>query len=372
MDRYPANDERLDLEPDVALEDSLPAATDRMPAVGRPRLRIMSAPAAMVGALLVTTIALAGAGLQSTAFDKDATTPDVGQGGTAADATAPKIADGTDDKPPAAEPRWKDVRLPTDEPKAEPKVETTDEAKPAPKAKDAPKAEPKKQNDEPKSAPKPKPAIQSLGLALARGDGKVTVDWTACKGDSFAYYKIVRSTDGTVTWPAGANDKVVGVVESRSKTAMADASAPHGRKVWYRVFCIADKEHDQRVLGRTTARSIVTLKDEPAEKPAPEPSVMGFEVHATADGVVLDWEKCGSDGFVYYKVVRSTGDDPSYLPWTEGSEVIAVIEDGATTSFTDTGVEAGDHVFYRVQSIGVWSGKKVLLGQTPVREAGLE
>ena len=68
--------------------------------------------------------------------------------------------------------------------------------------------------------------------------------------------------------------------------------------------------------------------------------------------------------FHWYKVVRSHGENPSYVPWTEGSQLIGVIENRSTTQFTDTHVESGQTWFYRVQAIGFWHGKKVVLGQT--------
>jgi hypothetical protein len=360
MDRYPASDERLDLEPD-GLVDLMPSENDRMPTIGRPRLRAVSVPSAVAGALLITTIALGAAGIRPASFDKD----EAGDGPTTAvvetrvdggddakDGTADDAKSGLDEAEGQA---WKDDWRSGDGAK--------DEHGEAPK--DEPKPEPKSE-----PTPAPKPTVQELGLTLAKGDGKVKVDWTTCKAEDFLYYKVLRSNDSTVSWPAGDNDKVIAAIESRSKTAMVDTSFPHGKKVWYRVFCIGEQDGDKRVLGKTAAKSIVTPADDPA--PKPEPTLMGFEVDVTADGVVLHWEACGSDGFRYYKVVRSKGENPSYLPWTDGSEVIAVIEGKDVTTFVDTDVEPGDHWFYRVQSIGVWDGHKVLLGQTKVHDATID
>ena len=77
-----------------------------------------------------------------------------------------------------------------------------------------------------------------------------------------------------------------------------------------------------------------------------------------------DWQTCGKDAFSFYKVVRSHGENPSYLPWTDGSEVQAVIENQSTSVFETDHLESGDTWFYRVQCIGYWTGQKVLLGQT--------
>jgi hypothetical protein len=106
--------------------------------------------------------------------------------------------------------------------------------------------------------------------------------------------------------------------------------------------------------------------DTPTAEPKPEPYVLGFTVVQTADGVVLEWEACSSDGFAFYKVVRSmTNQNPNY-PLNDGTEVIAVFEDHTRTRFVDTNVEASQTWYYRVVSIGYWSGQKVTLGYTPV------
>jgi hypothetical protein len=83
--------------------------------------------------------------------------------------------------------------------------------------------------------------------------------------------------------------------------------------------------------------------------------------------VVLSWQSCGVDSFTYYKVVRSTTtENPSYFTWTDGTELIAVIEDQAATQHVDSSVESGQTIYYRVQCLGYWNGEKVLRGQTAV------
>jgi len=214
----------------------------------------------------------------------------------------------------------------------------------------------------PEPAPDPTPAV-GFGLVLSIADHHPYVDWTVCHRSGADYYKIVRSPDSTVRWPVGGNDSLAGYVAIGGKTALWDGDAPHGKRVWYRVFCVDATESGYRVLAASAAKSIVT----PADEEPPAPSEMDLEVDATDGEVVLGWDECGSDGFSYYKVVRSQNSNPSYLPWTEGSQVIAVIENPGTTSFTDSDVESGQTWYYRVQSIGYWHGQKVVLGQTPVR-----
>jgi len=215
----------------------------------------------------------------------------------------------------------------------------------------------------PEPPPAPQPAQAALELILSLKEGHPYVDWTRYEGDGFDYYKVVRSKDSSVGWPLGENDALVGAFEDPAKTAMLDGEAHGATTYWYRVFAVRRTETGYKVLASSAARKIAT----PESKPAPDPYTMGFEVVVEGQ-IVLHWEACASDGFHYYKVVRSAGENPSYLPSTDGTEIIGVIEDSATTTLADMQVESGQTWFYRVQSIGVLDGQKVLLGQTPVRE----
>ena len=210
-----------------------------------------------------------------------------------------------------------------------------------------------KPDPKPDPTHKPKPHPELLGLRLSNVDGGIKVDWTACHRRGFDAYKVVRSTDASVSWPLGENDSLVRVVHNRYRTAMVDSDAPVGAKVWYRVFCVNKTADGYKVLGATRAKSIVRH-----ETPEPKPCDMGLEANATDGGVVLDWGACSSDAFHWYKVVRSHGENPSYLPWTDGSQLIGIIENPGTTHFTDTKVESGQTWFYRIQAVGYSRGQE--------------
>jgi hypothetical protein len=129
------------------------------------------------------------------------------------------------------------------------------------------------------------------------------------------------------------------------------------------VFCIRETESGSVAVAATAVKGIQT----PAGEPAPDPKALGFEVDVTGEGVVLHWQACGVDNFTYYKVVRSTTtENPSYFPWTDGTELIGVIENQDVTQFVDSSVESGQTIYYRVQCLGIWNGEKVLRGQTAV------
>ena len=217
---------------------------------------------------------------------------------------------------------------------------------------------------DPEDNPEPKPDDPSsgaIGLSLSIKDGQVYVDWAEC-GVDFDYAKVVRSTDSKVTWPKGDGDSMVAAVGPDGKTAAWDGDAPAGKKAWYRVFCVVETEGGYKVVASSAAKAVAVPGKEQA--PEPKPVALGFEVDVTDGGVALHWEKCTSDVFVAYKVVRSHGKNPSYLPGTDGSQVIGVIENQGTNSLVDGDVEAGQTWYYRVQAIGYMNGHKILLGQT--------
>ena len=211
--------------------------------------------------------------------------------------------------------------------------------------------------------------VDGLGLTLSLTDGgHPVIDWTACTGVDFNYYKVVRSKDATVTWPAGENDALVAVVGPDGDTITTDTGAPAGTTVYYRVFCVRATDAGYVTLASSDVRSIKT----PAAEPAPDPVALGFEVSVGGEGVALSWQPCTSDAFHWYKIVRSTTTtNPSYLPSTDGTELIGVIENATNTHFVDGTAPSGATVYYRVQCLGYWNGKVILLGETTVRAVAI-
>jgi hypothetical protein len=212
------------------------------------------------------------------------------------------------------------------------------------------------QTPAPPPAPKPaeKPASTTppaLGLTLAVKEDAIFIDFTECKVEGADYYKVVRSSDSTVKWPAGGGDTVVAAVEIGGKTAAWDKGAPAGKKAWYRVFCVRHTEDGYKVPNSSAVRAITA----PAEKPAPEPSSMWIDVAVDGGDVVVKWEACDEEQFSHYRILRKTG---------EGTTVVAEIENAGTTTWVDDSVEAGGTYKYLVQSKGKIEGSWVLLGST--------
>ena len=350
---------------------------------GRPGLRLgRSLPGAIAGTLLVVGLtfgaalgpggALGPSSDQSAAGDTTTAQGGAGQGGADGggkdgddkvgpyvpkdDSYAGDEGDGTD-KPDG------DEADATDRPDApDPTRKPAPDRTPKPEPKDEPKNEPK---DDPKD--EPNDPADPIGLELAIKDDHPLLQWGSCAGLDFDYYKVVRSTDSTVTWPKGDNDELIGAVGADGYRKAWDKYAPHGKKAWYRVFCVRKTEDGYKAVNASNVKGIeVPLEPEPPTPP--DPVLLGLEAEVNDEGkVVLSWSACEVDGFAFYKVVKSTWNEhPSYLPWTDGSEVIGVVGDRHATEWHDWAPDAGDTVYYRVQCIGYVGDHKVLLGQTAV------
>ena len=247
---------------------------------------------------------------------------------------------------------------PADEPTEEPKPDAT----PAEEPKDEPAPTAK-----PAADPTVKPVSDHLELDAWVNSGKVKLAWSKYGGDGFEYYKVVRSTDATVTWPLGDGDTLAAAISDRNAPYMYE-TVDCGVEWHYRVFAVRHAADGYQVLA---ASNVAAAYVECSEPPA-EPSPMGFDVLLTDAGVTLAWEPSGSDSFVVYKVVRSATDaDPMY-PLHDGDELLAAIGDPNATTFVDENVEPGQTWTYRVLALGEGADGWVVLGLTAPKTITVE
>ena len=355
----------------MSVSEKKPRRTTRVAVAG---------PGALASVLLIGAVAFGASSLRGPSAD--AADPDPG---SRAAEPKPSLAitahrtDGPDhaakpDPKPTAKPKAsvtpKDEK-PKDEANDKPKDEAKAEApKPAEKPADKPKADAPKAPDKPKATAKPKPAPTTPTALILEGwtkETKVKLAWKAYAGEGFEYYKVVRSTDGTASWPAGGDDAVVGVIGDRSATWWADVPAC-GKPWTYRVFAVRHGDAGYVTLAATNP---VTLSVTCA--PAPTPVVvvpLAFTVQANpGGGIALSWEACTSKHFTAYKVVRSkTNADPRY-PLNSGTELIAAIGDPGQTTFVDSDVASGETWTYRVVAVTSGSTGHVAIGQTAAMSA---
>ena len=365
------------VEPSVELLDDHSTSL----AVGhRGRGLARSMPGAVVGSLLVVGLALGAAlgpgGALGPASDRSSsgdTAAAAGNGGSGSGAGSYGGSYQGDGDASKDDHEWSDpeatAKPDADAPDAtkKPDVEPIEKPDATPKPTDKPKAE-----STPKPTPKPtekpdptKSPSDPIALTLAIKEYHPVLTWGSCEGLDFDYYKVVRSTDSTVTWPAGDGDEVFTAIERGGTRKAYDKNAPHGVKAWYRVFCVRKGEDGYKVVNASATKGI-EVPEEPAPPPTPDPISLELDAWLTDGGkVALDWSACEVDGFAFYKVVRSTwNEDPSYLPWTDGSEVIAAIGEMGATQLETSAPESGQTAWFRVQCLGYAGDQKVLLGES--------
>ena len=217
----------------------------------------------------------------------------------------------------------------------------------------------------PTPAPDPTDQAQTqLGFSLTLKEGRPYLKWEGCTADAFDYYKVVASPDEQVRWPTGDNDSLRAAIGNRDETAFWDTDVPAGKTIYYRVFCVHAGDNGYTTLASTVVKAITTTGE---TTPPPDASVIGLEAGLTDGGAIrLSWDACRVDGFVYYKVVRSLSPNPSYMPWTDGTELIGVIGDPGVTGYEDTDIASGQTWYYRIQALGYWGGQKVVRCQSAV------
>ena len=302
--------------PDTNREHDMSHVPDRARPTITSRIGV-SLPAA-IGALLFAGAIAFGSGMV------DVTTPLSGtaDGQTTATDKTGQYGNGWHDGKPATD-FSEDNQQPAHQPDKTPKPEST--PKPQSSAKPQPKPE---QAKPPAAKPAPPVATTTLQLSLQSFDAKVKLTWSTFSGSGFAYYKVVRSNDATVAWPAGSGDALVG--------AIGDPNAPYFKDFppcnanWhYRVFAVAASETGYTTLAASNvAVGYVACVVKPTPPPPPPPPTAMALSATVVDGQVhLTWEKCTAPGFAVYKVVRSQSNaDPMY-PLNSGSELIAAIGD---------------------------------------------
>lgn len=249
----------------------------------------------------------------------------------------------------------------------EPTAAPTEKAEPdaTPKPEPKPDAEPTKKPD---ATEKPKPVSDHLELEAWVKEGRVKLAWSKYNGDGFSYYKVVRSTDATVTWPLGEGDALVAAIADQWSPYAVDKPAC-GKEFHYRVFAVRATEEGYKVIAASNVDgAYIECAPEPTAPPAPQ--AMGFDAAQGEGGYVrLAWDACTADGFLYYKVVRSRVNEAPTYPLHDGDELLAAIGDRSQTVYEDGAVEAGQTWFYRILCFGDGG---TLLGKTAAKAVAVE
>ncbi len=159
--------------------------------------------------------------------------------------------------------------------------------------------------DAPAGAPTAAPTPGELTISVEALAGKARITWSAYTGADFAYYKVVRSSDGAATWPLGAGDKLVAAIDNQATLAFTDCSG--AGTFTYRVFAVESSDAGYAVLASSESET-VTVAPAPTRPPAPptsNPADLG-PLHVTDNGdgtYTFSWSAyTGGIDFSYYKL----------------------------------------------------------------------
>jgi hypothetical protein len=144
-------------------------------------------------------------------------------------------------------------------------------------------------------------------------EGKAKIGWSAYAGENFAYYKVVRSTDETATWPLGTGDSLVAAISEKATLTYTDSCG--AGTFTYRVFAVESTGTDYVVLGQTPGKTVTIAAPAKTEPPAPpaapvsDPADMGgLTVKDNGDGTyTFSWYTyTGGIAISYYKLDGET------------------------------------------------------------------
>ena len=293
------------------------------------------------------------AGLRRDRFTQDPTPHEP----TKSEAPAEKVTEPRPTAKPAPTEAAKEETKPAEQPKQEPSF------KPAPAPVETTKPAPAPQEPAPANP-------TALTLEAWAKETKAKLAWTPYGGEGFEYYKVVRSADTHVTWPASGDDEVVGVIGDPNAPWHVDK--PACGMAWnYAVFAVRHGDGGYVTLAASNVASVTTACAAQPEPIAVQP--LAFQVVATqGGGISLSWEACRSEKFVAYKVVRSAIHADPRFPLNDGTELITVIGDPNQTGFTDAAVAAGQTWTYRVVAVTNGDGGYVPVCETAAISAAAQ
>ena len=221
-----------------------------------------------------------------------------------------------------------------------------------------------------------------LTLSVTTQPGKVILAWSAYEGDNFAYYKVVRSTDATASWPLGEGDTLVAAIDNISVLTYADATG--AGTFTYRVFATKSEGDGYAVLASSAAKTVTVP---PVPTPTPKPTqncsislsyavtggyaaLGGGAQPATARSganVRLTWSAYTCGDFEAYVVARSNSADIDFpLPHPGVNDYWEAAR--STTNYQDNDVVPGHTYYYRVMA---WTSQTFCEGGTVLAKTNI-
>jgi hypothetical protein len=211
------------------------------------------------------------------------------------------------------------------------------------------------------------PVVTPLTLTASISSAKVALSWTKYVGDDFCYYKVVRSTDATVSWPLGEGDTLVAAIGDVEKLSLVDA-APAGKTYSYEVFAVKSADDGYAVIVGSNVVTIAVPAPTPTPKPTPkptqncnmtltaslatasvggiQPAVVGSPAPPSGYKVNLSWTKYRCDHFQWYGIVFNTTGNPVLHLGEQPPIYLGGI--GTLSYVVKDGLEPGHTYYFRV------------------------
>jgi hypothetical protein len=223
--------------------------------------------------------------------------------------------------------------------------------------------------------------VPNLTLTAALSGTKVKLDWTKFLGDNFGFYKIVRSTGATPSWPLGAGDTLIAATNNIDTLNNLDP-APLGKTFSYEVFVT---DPSLAVIVGSNVVSVTTPQPTPTPVPTPtptpaktcslslsyqliapppptaaptpvvtptpvssagtSPAVAQPATHATGYKVKFTWTKYNCNNFQWYGVQKANGGTPTLQIGDVPNAYY--VDDINVLTWTDTSVSLGQTYSYR-------------------------
>ena len=149
------------------------------------------------------------------------------------------------------------------------------------------------------------PTPGELTISVETLPGKARITWSAYAGSDFAYYKVVRSTDATASWPLDGDDTLVAAIDNVNTLTYLDGCG--AGTVTYRVFAVTSAGSGYAILAESPAEtvSVAPAVTDAPPPPASNPAELGaLSVHDNGDGTfTFSWNAyTGASEFSYYKL----------------------------------------------------------------------
>ncbi len=216
-----------------------------------------------------------------------------------------------------------------------------------------------------------------LKLGAETTEDGVELSWEPYSGENFEFYKIVRSEDNPeLIYPDDGYIKYSG---EQDFSSYLDITSKKDKEYYYRICAKVDKDEIEcgniikiKAINESEIKKEEEVKEEKEEVKNNEKSAAYLPVtdaleltaEAGGGGVSLSWTPSVSEGFKYYKVVRSETNSDLYYP---NDGYIKYIADKSQTSYFDNTAVAGKSYYYRVcnkeASGEVWCGNVVQINK---------